>query len=237
MKTDNILLLLLSLLIIIQLVFIWEMIQKEHFDTFKDTQRTIIYEHYDSQAVIFFIYTTHQTWTVNKHPSWNLTVLWFKLKRSKNSYQELNSLCFISFLPEHHTPGSHVLLLCFYSHSFSPSLYFSAVHDPPLSNFLAPSVPLFQASLKLCTSSLSLYHSLFSVALRQAISVLFTHCGKTTHYGKLGIWPCGEGTSSVIKVTLSAERQSCAQLKGGGGLSIERWVQEGLVMRTLLGNS
>jgi len=140
------------------------------------------------------------------------------------------------FSISHSSPSSLSLPLCSFAwltpplwllspstlhNSFSPRLYFPAVLDhlplissplvslyfSPLNNILPPPV---------CPSlSLSL-----SAAFQQAIFVLFTHCGKTTHYGKLGVWPCGEGCCSVIKVTLSAERQR------QGRKRLERWVQE-----------
>lgn len=84
----------------------------------------------------------------------------------------------------------------------------------PPSNFLSSCIPLFQPLCESLPSTLCL--SLFSCltpshSLRlccRAFLSRIAHCGKTTHYEKRGGWRCGEGSSSVIKVTLST---------GGGG--------------------
>lgn len=92
----------------------------------------------------------------------------------------------------------------------------------PTSNFLAFSslhsfLNLYQPLLPPLSLSLCLSYSLCA-ALQQAIFVLFTQCGKTTHYGELGGgWPCGESRASLIKVTLSAKREGWYGQRGRGG--------------------
>lgn len=125
-----------------------------------------------------------------------------------------------------HTSGSHLLLPYFH-----PPLYITLCFLPaaptqlPTSNFLAfSSSRLFLIPTNHCRLlSLSLPLPLclsysLCAALQQAIFVLFTHCGKTTHYGELGGgWPYGESSASLIKVTLSAMREGWYGQRGGGG--------------------
>lgn len=129
-----------------------------------------------------------------------------------------------------HTPGSHLLLPYFH---------------PPLYITLSLSLSLFATLLYTTPSPLvSLYSSLLLIStthsLLLSVSHSLSHCGSPAgHFCPVcplwennslweaggGGWPCEEGSGSVIKVTLSAERESWGDKGEEGRKRVERWVQ------------
>lgn len=92
-----------------------------------------------------------------------------------------------ALFPNHpvHTPGSHFLLPRLPT-TLHQSLPISAVLPP--SNFLSSCIPLFQPSppLRLPLSLFFSFRLTLCLCSSPAIFVPFTHCGKTTHYGRQG---------------------------------------------------
>lgn len=119
-----------------------------------------------------------------------------------------------------HTPGSHLPLP---PPRFPPSLPLSPpqLHPTPSLQFLISSPLVSLYSCLLCISIISvlllLSLSLSSPSLPLSVRLSWRPflsrsptVGKQLIIGGRGGWPCGEGSGSVSKVTLSAE-------KGGGG--------------------